>query len=172
MFSSLHTHTNKQRNPHRHKQQRGRQCYDEKKIVERRRESGRKKREERKGCNKCASCTISRDERNEKMREFVIFFWLCSTAEHIKLGSNPSSQYLLHLVCWYILYIFVYITHTNIINRWMDYMELRASHYSQTKGFNLGWFGLLSPVEKGKKKWINVRIMDFDISYWRQAPIK
>ena len=55
----------------------------------------------------------------EKMRESVICFWLCSLAEHIKLGSNPSSQYLPYLVCCYILYFFMHNTHTNIINRWM-----------------------------------------------------
>ena len=54
-------------------------------------------------------------------------------AEHIKLGSNPSSQYLLHLVCCYILYNLVHNTHTNIIHRWMDYTELAASHYSSSQ---------------------------------------
>ena len=68
----------------------------------------------------------------KKMREFVIFFWLCSMAEHIKLGSNPSSQYLSHLVC-YILHIFVNNTHINIINRF----ELTAIHYSQAKSLIL-----------------------------------
>ena len=57
----------------------------------------------------------------EVMREFVIFVWLCSMAEHFKLGSYPSSQCLQRLVCWYILYKFVNNTHTNTIHRWMDY---------------------------------------------------
>ena len=100
----------------------------------------------------CIMHNIERWKEWEKWESLWYFFWLCSTAEHIKLGSNPSSQYLLHLVCC-ILYFFVHNTHKNIIHRWIDYMELQASHYSQTKSFNLGWFGLLLPIKKGRKMW-------------------
>ena len=94
----------------------------------------------------------------EKMREFVIIFGCAQWAEHIKVGSNPVSQCLQRLVCWYILYVSLYIAHTNTIHRWMDYMEMRAWQNSQTK--SLIWGHLIfaadhrqtSAKTKGKKK--------------------
>ena len=129
-----------------------------------------RKKKERKRYNECALCTISRDERNEKNERVCYIFWLCSMAEHIKLGSNPSSQYLPHLVCCYILYIFVHITHTNMIHRWMDQTELKARNYSQVKSLILGVLGCYYPSRKEEKIEFMVIIV-FDISYWRHAPI-
>ena len=74
----------------------------------------------------------------EKMREFVIFSWLCSMAEQLKLSSNPSSQCLQRLVCCYVLYIFVNNTHKNTTNRWMDHKKMRARQHSQEK-INKRW---------------------------------
>ena len=70
---------------------------DEKKERER-----KKKKEEEDVMNvHYAQCREMKEMK--KMREFVIFFDCAQWAEHIKLGSNPSSQYLPHLVCCYII---------------------------------------------------------------------
>ena len=81
-------------------------------------------------------------------------------AEHIKLGSNPSSQYLPHLVCCYILYIFVYNTH-NYHTQMMDHIQMRASHYSQTK--SLIWGDLDYDASSRKKEIEFMEIMDFGL---------
>ena len=103
-------------------------------------------------------CIMHNFERWKELKkwESLLYVWLCSMAEHIKLGSNPSSQYLLHLVCWFILYIFVNNTHTNVINRWMEYMEMRPRHYSQTKNSiwcDLGYDAPSGKEEKKLNKW-------------------
>ena len=111
----------------------------------------RKRREKKKDVINVRYAQYREMKGMEKMREFVIFFWLCSMAEHIKLGSNPSSQYLLHLVCCYIPYGFAYITHTNIMHRWMVHVEMRASQYSQTDNSIWSDMGCYCPSRKEEK---------------------
>ena len=107
---------------------------------------------------------IKRWEEMEVMRDFDIFFWLCSMAQHIKLGSNPSSHYLPHLLCCYILYIFFNSTHMNIIHRYID----DGSYANESelllanKKFNLDDLGQ-TPHQERKKKIEFMEIMNFGL---------
>ena len=60
-----------------------------KKMIKRRREN--EKKEERKGCNECALCIMSRDERNGKNKR-VCNIWLCSMAEHFQTRFKSEQS--------------------------------------------------------------------------------
>ena len=80
---------------------------------------GKKKREIRKGCNKCALCTISRDFRNGSNKR-VCYFFGCARRQSI---SNSVQIRAVNLCrTWYvcIFYIFLSIIHTQIHHIQMD----------------------------------------------------
>ena len=134
-------------------------------------ENGEKKERERRKRWSWWMCVTHNTERWKEWKQWVslLYFWLCSMAEHIKLGSNPSSQYLPHLVC-YILHIFVNNTHTNAIKQIVGSCGVECEELLANKMINLGDLGYDTPSRKEKKmnewrKWILV-------SFWRQAPLK
>ena len=53
----------------------------------------------------------------------------------------------------------------------IDHMQMRASHYSQTKSLILGDLGYDAPSRKEEKNWIYGNY-GFWIKYWRWAPRK
>ena len=79
--------------------------------------------------------------------------WLCSLAEHLKLGSNPSSQSLqqegmLYFTYFCLLYTHIYHTDACIVRIW-------ASYHSQTKCLLVDDLGCNThrKKEKVKGKW-------------------